>query len=85
VTVLAVADEIDDNIVLELSAPISGKLADVVDSLDIIGIDVEDRGVDSLGDIRAVCGRSSESRVGSETNLVVDNQVDGTASREGGQ
>lgn len=56
VIVFVVVDEIDDNIVLEFSVLISGKLVDVVDSFDIIGIDVEDRGVDSFGDICVVCG-----------------------------
>jgi hypothetical protein len=85
VTVLSVAVEVDDDIVLELGAPIGGKLADEVDSLDIIGVDVEDGGIDGLGDIRAVGGRAGESRVGGETNLVVDDEVDGTAGREGGE
>lgn len=83
--VLAVADEVNDDVVLELGAPVSGKLADKVDSLDIIGVDVEDGGIDGLGDISAVGGGASETRISGETDLVVDDEVDGTAGREGGQ
>ncbi|KAI6773510.1 hypothetical protein HG531_000359 [Fusarium graminearum] len=83
VTVLSVTVEIDDNIVLELGAPIGSELADKVDGLDIVGVNVEDGGVDSLGNIGTVGGGSGETGVGCETNLVVDNQVDGASSGEG--
>lgn len=83
VTVLSVTVEIDNDIVLELGAPISSELADKVDSLHIIGVDVEDGGIDGLGDIGTVGGRAGETGVGGETNLVVDDEVDGTAGREG--
>jgi hypothetical protein len=83
VAVLSVAVKVNDNIVLELGTPVSGKLADEVDSLDIISVDVEDGGVDGLGDIGTVGGGSGETRIGGKTNLVVDDQVNGATSREG--
>lgn len=82
-SVLSVADEINDDVVLELGAPVSGKLANEGDGLNIIGVDVEDGGVDGLGNIGTVGSRSGEAGIGGETNLVVDNQVDGTTSGEG--
>lgn len=82
VTMLSVADQVNDNIVLELGAPVGSELTDKVDSLNIVGIDVEDGGVNSLGDIRAVSSRASETRVRGEANLVVDNEVNGTTSGE---
>jgi len=85
VAVLSVAVEVNDNIVLELGAPIGSKLADKVDSLDIISINVENRSVDGLGNIGTVGGRSGESRIGGETNLVVDDEVNGTTGRKGGE
>ena len=85
VAVLAVADKIDDNVLLELGTPISSELADKVDSLDIVSVDVEDGGVDGLGDIRAVGSGAGKAGVSGETDLVVDNQVDGTTGREGGE
>jgi hypothetical protein len=82
VTVLSVTVEINDNIVLELGTPVGSKLADEVDGLDIVGVNVEDRGVNGLGDIGTVGGGSGETRIGGETNLVVDNQVNGTSGGE---
>jgi hypothetical protein len=85
VAVLSVAVEVNDNIVLELGAPIGSKLADKVDSLDVVGVNVENGSVDGLGNIGTVGGRSGESRIGGETNLVVHDEVNGTAGREGGE
>jgi hypothetical protein len=85
VTVLSVAVEVDDNIVLELGAPIGSKLTDKVDSLDVISVNMENRRVDGLGNIGTVSGRSGESRIGGETNLVVDDEVNGTTGRKGGE
>src|SRR4051812_46765561 len=81
VAVFPIADKVDDNIALELSTPIGCQLADVVDSLYIVSIDVEYWSVDCLGDISAVSSRTSEPRVSCEPNLVVDNQVDCATSR----
>lgn len=81
--VLSVADQVDDDIMLELGTPIGGELADKVDGLDVVGIDVEYGRVNGLGDIRAVGGGTSKTRVSGETNLVVDDEVNGTTGREG--
>ena len=83
--VLSVADKIDDDVVLELSAPVSGQLADKVDGFHIISIDVEDRRIDGLGNISAVSCRAGEARVGGKTNLVVDDKMYSTAGGEGRQ
>ena len=82
---LSVADDVDDNVALELGTPVSGKLADEVDSLDIVTVDVEDGGIDGLGDVRAVGGGTSEARISGETNLVVHNNVNGTAGLVAGE
>lgn len=83
VALLPVADDVDDNVALERGAPVGGNLADVVDGLDVVRIDVEDRRIDGLCDIGAVRGRTSETRVGCETNLVVHDDVDGSSGRVG--
>lgn len=85
VTLLAVADHVDDNILLELGTPIGSKLADEVSSLNIVTVDVEDRSIDSLGNVRAVRGGTGETRVGSETDLVVHNDVDSATSVVSGE
>lgn len=81
--VLSVADQVDNDIRAELSAPIGSKLANEVDSLDIIGVDVEDWSINGLGDIGTVGGGAGETWVSGETNLVVDDQVDSSAGRVG--
>lgn len=83
VAVLAVANKINNNIVLELGAPVRGKLTSKVDCLNIIGIDVENRRINGLGDVSAVSGGASKARVGRETDLVVDNEMNGTTCGEG--
>ena len=83
VAVLSVADQVDNDIRAELSAPIGSKLADKVDSLNIISVDVEHWGVNGLGDIGTVWGGASETWISGETNLVVDNHVDGSAGGVG--
>lgn len=80
VSVSSVANNINDDILLELGSPIGSEGADKIDSLDVVTVDVEDGRVDRLGDIRRVRGGSRESRVRSETDLVVYNQVDRSSS-----
>src|SRR5690625_6983787 len=48
-------------------------------SLRIVSIDVEDRCLDGPGNIGGVGGGTRLCRRSSETNLVVDNHVNGTA------
>ena len=46
---LAVAHNVHDNIFLELGTPVRSKLADIVDSFDVIAVDMEDRSLDGFG------------------------------------
>jgi len=80
VTVLSVADNINDDVTLEGRSPFSSKVEDEVHGLHIVRVNMEDGGINRLGDIGGVGGRSRESGVGGETNLVVDNNVNGTTS-----
>ncbi|KAI3492962.1 hypothetical protein L1887_42337 [Cichorium endivia] len=79
VTVSAVADEVDDDVLLEGGAPVCGELGDEGDGLDVVAVDVEDGGVDGFGNVRGVGGGAGEARVGGEADLVVDDDVDGAA------
>lgn len=54
VSVAAVADDVDDDVLVEGRAPFSGDAAHVHDRLGIVGVDVEDRSVDDARHIRAV-------------------------------
>lgn len=85
VTLLTVADDVDDNVTLELGTPVGSNLADVVDSLNVIGVHVEDRSVNGLGNVRAVRGGAGEAGVSGETDLVVHNNVDSTTGGVGGK
>lgn len=85
VTVLAVADKIDNNVSVEGLAPVSSKLHDESDSFSVIAVYVENGCVDGFGDIGTVRGRATEARISGETDLVVDDNVDSTASAVGRQ
>lgn len=85
VAVLTVADNVHDDITLELGTPVSSNLADVVDSLDIVTVDVEDGSVDGLGNVGTVGGGTSKARISGETDLVVHDDVNGTTGGVGGQ
>jgi len=80
VTLLTVANDVNDNILLELGTPVGSELADKVDGLDIVTVDVEDGGVNGLGNVGTVGSRAGETGIGGETDLVVDDNVDGTTS-----
>ena len=76
VAVPSVADDVDDDIALPLLAPLGGDLHDLANGLDVVTVDVKDRSVKRLGDIRAVRGGAAELGIGREGNLVVHNNVD---------
>ncbi|KAH3688256.1 hypothetical protein WICPIJ_000727 [Wickerhamomyces pijperi] len=80
VTVLSVTNNINDDVGVESGSPFSSQVEDEGDTFDIIGVDVEDWGFNGFGDIGWVWGRSGESWVSGETDLVVNNDVDGTTS-----
>mmetsp|Transcript_27158 Transcript_27158/g.79094 ORF Transcript_27158/g.79094 Transcript_27158/m.79094 type:complete len:315 (-) Transcript_27158:1704-2648(-) len=75
VAMLAVADEIDDHILVEGLAPVRGELEDSANSLDVVGVHVEDRAVEGLSQIRGVPGGAALLRGGCEADLVVADHV----------
>lgn len=85
VTLLTVANNVNDDIALELRTPVSSDLANEVDSLSVITVHVEHGSVNRLGDVRAVRGGTGKTRVGGETDLVVDNDVNGSSGGVSGQ
>ena len=58
---------------------LGGDLGDVDDGLGVIAVDVEDRRLDHLRDVRAVGRGARVARVGGEADLVVDDEVDRAA------
>ena len=67
---------------MEGRPPFGRHLAHVDHGLRIVGIDVEDGGVDDACHVRAVRRGAGESRVGGKSNLVVDHDVYGAWRRE---
>ena len=85
VPVLAVADDVHDDVAPELLPPLGGELHHASDGLDVVAVDVEHRRVDALGHVGAVGARSRVLRVGGERHLVVHHDVNGTADGVLGQ
>ncbi|RUS31558.1 hypothetical protein BC938DRAFT_477571 [Jimgerdemannia flammicorona] len=79
VPVLAVAHDIDNDILPERLSP----LHDERDRLDVVTIDVEHGGVDGLCNVGAVRRRAGEAGVGGEPDLVINDDVDGPAGGVG--
>ena len=59
---LAVADHVDDHVALELLAELERQLRDRDARLRVLGVDVEDRRLDELGDVGAVLRAIAASR-----------------------
>src|SRR5699024_8430008 len=79
VATTAVSDQIDDDVAVETLTILVCHLGHMDHSLRIVSIDVEDRCLDGPGNIGGVGGGTRLCRRSSETNLVVDNHVNGTA------
>ena len=78
-TAPAVADEVDNHVAMELLAECEREFGNSNDSFGVVSIDMEDRGLDGLGDICGVRRRVAFTGRGGEPNLVVDVHVDGSA------
>ena len=77
VTVTPVADEINDDVTLELAAVIVRELHDPDAGFGIVPVHVEDRALDHLRDVGRVGARPARGRGRREADVVVDNDVDG--------
>ena len=77
----AVADEVDDDVVAELLA-IRERESDGRDRrLGVVGVDVDDRDVESLRQVARVPRRAAFGRVGREADLVVGDEMERAAGR----
>ena len=79
VTAAAVADEADDDVLVERLAVLVGERRDADAGLRVVAVDVEDRRLDHAGDVGAVRGRARRGRARGEADLVVDDDVDRAA------
>ena len=79
VAALAVADEVDDDVLAVAVAVLDGQLADPHDGLRVVAVDVEDRAAVGLGQVGGVVRRTRGVGGGGEADLVVHHDVDGAA------
>ncbi len=79
VTVPPVADHVDDDILLEPLPVIEGDLGGAEAGFRIVAVDVEDGRLHHSRHIGGIRGGTRFLRVGCETDLVIDDQVDGAA------
>ena len=81
VTVPSVSDEIDDDVVVIFGPVGHGEPDSRQTRLRIVGVDVDDREAESLGEVACVsCGPAVDRQRG-ESNLIVDDDVDRAARR----
>mmetsp|Transcript_3620 Transcript_3620/g.12701 ORF Transcript_3620/g.12701 Transcript_3620/m.12701 type:complete len:269 (+) Transcript_3620:547-1353(+) len=80
VPVLSVTHKVHHNVCLECSAPPGSKLHHAANGLHVISVHVEDRGVQGLGDVRAVGRGPGELWVSGVGHLIVDDDVDRAAN-----
>ena len=79
VTAAAVADQVDDDVLVERLAELVGQLGHPDAGLGVVAVDVEDRRLDHPGDVGAVDRGARRRRRGREADLVVDDHVDRAA------
>ena len=85
VAVAPVADQVDHHVLAELHAVVEREARREHHRFRVVRVHVEDRGLDHLGDVAAVERRACVLRVGRETDLVVDDDVQRSAGREAGR
>ena len=79
VTMAAVANEVDDDVLIKLLSVFERQFGNTHAGFGVVGVDVEDRCLDELGDIGRVFARACSVRRGREAELVVDDDVDTAA------
>ncbi len=76
VTAAAVADHVDDDVLVERLPVLEGQLGHPHHGLRVVPVDVEDRGLDHPGDVGRVHRGAAVLRGGGEADLVVHDHVD---------
>ena len=80
---LAIADQVDDHVLVERHAVVHREARHEHDCFDVVAVHVEDRRLDHLGDVAAVERRARIAWIGDrEADLVVDDDVDRAAGVE---
>ena len=75
----AVADQVDQDVVAELLAEGEGEAHGADAGGNVVGVDVDDRHVKALGEVRGPARRAGIVGIGREADLVVGDDVDSAA------
>ncbi len=75
----AIAEHVDDDRLVELLPVLDRDLGAEHHRFRIVAVDVEDRRLDELGDVRRVGRGARVARIGGEADLVVDDEVERAA------
>ena len=78
--VTPVTEHIDNNRLLKLLAELGRDLRDIDDRFGLVSVNVKDRSLDHARHIRAIRRGPQMARIGGEADLIVDDEVDGSAS-----
>ena len=81
VTEPAIADQVDQHVVAELLPERERQPHRADAGRHVVGVDMDDRHVEALGQVRGPGGRAGVLGIGREPDLVVLNDVDGAADR----
>ena len=76
VTKAAVAEHVDDHWLVEHHAELDRDLGRIDDSFRIVSVDVENRCLDHLRHIGRIGRRAGKTRIGRETDLVIDDEME---------
>ena len=76
VAATAVADHVDDDVLVERIAVLEGECCHVDNSFRIVAVHMENRYLEALGEVGGVAGRTARRWSGCEANLVVYDHVD---------
>src|SRR5579871_4356545 len=80
VALLSITDDINDDIRLELLSPVCRELMNKRNGFRIITVDMENRTIIGLADISCIRSGSSETRIRSKPNLVVNHNMNRSAT-----
>ena len=78
-TEAAVAEDVEDHVLVEFLAEFGGDFGGMHHGLGVVAVDVEDRRFDHQGDVGGVGRGAAEGRGGGEADLVVHHDMDAAA------
>ncbi len=84
-SVLAVAVQIDDHVLLKLVAKVERQINHLRDRFGVFAVDVKDRNLKHLSHVRGVGAAARVARAGGKADLIVDDDVQRPADAVAGQ